>query len=442
MARFFVDTIALDGPDRLPSRFVLRWYGEDPDGYVVGYELRRDGGGWGFTTAQESTFTVTFAPGEQYKDILFELRAVDSQGARTDPPARLVVPLRNSPPVCTIDASVAPPDTTLPALTLSLQISDPDGAETVESLYVRINAGLWIGLSPRHTVLTFVPQNPSAASPTLVYSGTALTPLVTLPTALSLEDTNRIYVRVKDQGGLFSAVDSTRAIYVRRKTGDWLVLDSWTDGSAYAALQPDMGAAWGGGHDYWNLRRPTQRPPLRLPTWLHIWRLYPRVYWLGTSTALSELEGAEALIERYLLGGGRLFVNFPLSASLPASSPIFRWSPVDSIPSSPQNGLLGPGAQVASQVPSWPDLSNGQPFFLSGINPVYPKGTAQPLYLLPTLLQGNGQPWPASSTQVAATAFPGGAPGKYTQVFFILPLHQLGGDRVAFLIALQNAFLP
>ncbi|MCX7607571.1 MAG: hypothetical protein N2170_09980, partial [Bacteroidia bacterium] len=353
IARFFLDSIILEGENRLPSRFTLHWYGEDPDGYVVGFELRMDGGPWKFTTANESTFVVTFLPGEQIKDVIFELRAVDNQGLRTEPPARLRVPLRNSPPSCRIETSVAPPDTTLPAITLSLRIEDLDGVETVDSLYIRVGSGEWVALSPRHTLLTFVPQDPTQVSPTRVYSGTSLTPLLTLSASIALDDTNRIYVRAKDQGGLFSPPDSTRAIYVRRKTADWLVIDSWSDDAARNELASDWQAAWG-RYDYWTLRSSTQRPPLRLPTWLHIWRLYPRIYWLGSISALGELEAAETLIERYLLGGGRLFVNFPLSSSLDKGSPIFRWSPVDSLPSAVQNGLLPPGGAVVAQGGGFP----------------------------------------------------------------------------------------
>jgi hypothetical protein len=32
MARFFVDSIGLEGENRLTSRFKLGWWGEDPDG--------------------------------------------------------------------------------------------------------------------------------------------------------------------------------------------------------------------------------------------------------------------------------------------------------------------------------------------------------------------------------------------------------------------------
>lgn len=441
-ARFFVDTIALDTANRLPSRFVLRWYGDDPDGYVVGYELRANGGAWAFTTAQESTFVVPFAPGELYKDIVFELRAVDNDGLRTDPPARLRVPLRNSPPVCRLDPQVLPPDTTLPVVTLLLRVADPDGAETVESLYVRIGpASPWIAVEPRHTLLTLVPEDPKTSSATLVYSDTRLVPILRVPVPLPLNDTVRFYVRAKDQGGLFSEPDSTRPIYLRRKVGDWLVMDSWNDDGAYGALAPDMAVAWG-SYDYWNLRNATQRVPLRVPTWLHIWRLYPRVCWIGNVTALPDLEASEALIESYLTGGGRLFLNFPLPSSIEARSPVFRFGPMDSIATRPQNGVLASGSPVSSQVGGFPDLSNGLPYFLSGVNPPFPKGTAQVLYTMPSLLQGNGQPWPATGSRVAAAAFPAASPGRYTQVFLILPLHQLGGDRVAFLQALQTAFQP
>ncbi|MCS6894895.1 MAG: hypothetical protein NZZ60_01945 [Bacteroidia bacterium] len=441
LARFFLDSIGLEQEDRLPSRFSLSWSGDDPDGYVVGYELRINGGPWSFTTAQESTFVVSFEPGTQYKDVIFELRAVDNDGLRTEPPARLRVPLRNSPPTCRIDASIAPPDTALIAITLSIVIDDPDGRESVDSVYIRIgSAGSWTPFSPRHTLLTLVPQNPSALSPTLVYVGSSLNPAFTIPTALPLDDTLRLYVRAKDQGGLFSEIDSTNTIFLRRKNSDWLVMDSWTDNTAIDTMDGLFRQAWG-GYDYWNLRRATQRPPLRLPTWLHILRAYPRVYWIGSQPSTEEFEVSETLIEQYLSGGGRLFVNLPLRHDLGESSPIFRWSPADSISKVQQNGLLASGSSVSSTQTGFPNLTNGLPFFMSSINPPYPKGTATIIYEMPNLFQGNGQPWPSSLSRAAAVGFPIGG-GKFRQILCILPVHQLGGDRIAFLTALQNALQP
>ncbi|MEN3040291.1 MAG: hypothetical protein ABDH66_01960 [Bacteroidia bacterium] len=441
IARFFLDSIGLEQENRLPSRFSLRWSGDDPDGFVVGYELRINGGPWNFTTVQESTFVISFEPGVQYKDVIFELRAVDNDGLRTDPPARLRIPLKNSPPICKIDSSIQLPDTTLIAITFSILVDDPDGRETVDSVYIRIGpSGPWVAFSPRYTLLSLVPQNPAAPSPTSVYVGNSLTASFTIPTSLPLDDTLRIYVRSKDQGGLFSEIDSTKRIFLRRKTADWLVLDSWTNSMAIDTLDPLFRQAWG-SYDYWNLRRPTQRPPLKIPTWLHILRAYPRVYWIGSQSTAEEFEASEILIEQYLNQGGRLFVNLPLRSDLGENSPIFRWSPADSISKVQQNGLLAPNSSVNSTQPSFPNLINGLPYYMSAINPPYPKGTAIVLYDMPDLLQGNGQPWPGSLSRAAAVAFPSGA-GKFRQILFILPVHQLGGDRVGFLTALQNAFQP
>ncbi len=443
VARFFVDSIGLSGMDRLPSRFKLAWSGDDPDGYVVGYELRKDGGPWAFTTAQESTFVVTFETGEVEKDITFELRALDNDGLRTEPPVRLQVPLRNTPPTCYIDAVVRLPDTTFPVLTVSLQVDDLDGSETLDSLYVRIGPNSpWRALSPRNTLLSFVSDNPRAVSPTRIYGGTSLTPILTIPEALPLSDTVRLYFRAKDNGNLFSEVDSTKPIYIRPQASDWLVLDGWGDASALANLDPDFTAAWG-SYDHWNLRQVGNLHPLYNPTWIHLFRLYPRIFWLTDQGGFSRLEEVEQVIQTYLNSGGRLFICSQILSTISTFSPIFRWGPMDSISSSVQNGLLAPNAVVAAQEPAFPDLRNGLPYFMSLINPPYVKGTARVLYEMPTLQTGTGQSWPNGFPKSAVLGFPEGTtPGKYRQIFCILPLHQLGGDRIGFLQAVQTAFQP
>ncbi len=446
IVRFFVDSIGLEGENRLTSRFKLGWWGEDPDGYVVGYELRVDGGEWHFTTQQESTFVITFEPGVINKDLIFELRAVDNDGLKTEPPARLRVPLRNSPPTCQLDPSVPLPDTTLPVLTLVLQIDDPDGRETLDSLYLRIGPhGRWWPLPARHTTLTLVPANPRLPSPTRIYSGTTQTPLLTLSDPLPLDDTVRIYFQVRDNARLASPIDSTKPIYIRRQTGPWLVIDNWASDDAIATLTPDLQAAWSEGYDVWNLRSPAQQIPLYNPTWMHLFRLYERILWIGGAEEerFRRLEEVEAVIQTYLLNGGRLLVNSPIRSSVESFSPIFRWGPMDSISSAPQNGLLAPGSPVTPLDAAFPSLSNGLPYFMNLINPPFPKGTAVTLYEMPNLIQGNGQPWPPSLSRAAAVAFPeGSSSSKYRQVFLILPLHQLAGNRVAFLQAINNAFQP
>ena len=58
------DTIIRFGPDRLESEVVLKWWSDDPDGFVSGYEFTFDAEIteatiWTYTERQDSTF----APG-------------------------------------------------------------------------------------------------------------------------------------------------------------------------------------------------------------------------------------------------------------------------------------------------------------------------------------------------------------------------------------------
>ncbi len=446
LARFFVDSIGLEGNNRLTSRFKLGWWGEDPDGYVVGYELRIDGGEWHFTTRQESTFVVNFEPGTIDKDLVFELRAVDNDGLKTEPPARLRVPLRNSPPTCRLDPSAPLPDTTLPAITLVFQVDDPEGRETLDSLYLRIGqSGSWWALPVTQTTFTLVPEDPGRPSPTRIFRGTDPNPLSIRIDPLPLGDTVRLYFRVRDNARLYSPIDSTKLVYIRPQTGPWLVIDNWATDEAINTLTPDFNAAWPEGYDVWNLRSPAQQVPLYNPTWIRLFRLYSRIFWIGGGEPerFRRLEEVEAVIQTYLLNGGRLLVNSPLRNDIEPSSPVFRWGPMDSLSSTTQNGLLASNGPVSPLDAAFPPLSNGLPYFMSLINPPYPKGTAIPLYEMPGLVQGNGQPWPAGLPRAAAVAFPQGTTsGKYRQIFFILPLHQLSGNRIAFLQAVNTAFQP
>jgi hypothetical protein len=116
---------------------------------------------------------------------------------------------------------------------------------------------------------------------------------------------------------------------------------------------------------------------------------------------------------------------------------------MDSISTTVQNGLLAPGGVVDPLDETFPPLSNGLPYYMSLINPPYAKGTAITLYEMPNLIQGNGRPWPSGLSKAAAVAFPeGSTPHKYRLIFFILPLHQLSGDRIAFFQAVNTAFQP
>jgi hypothetical protein len=162
-------------------------------------------------------------------------------------------------------------------------------------------------------------------------------------------------------------------------------------------LASDLTTAWSEGYDVWNLRSSAQQAPLYNPTWIHLFRLYERVFWIGGATEerFRRLEEVEAVIQNYLLAGGRLLVNSPIRSNVEPTSPIFRWGPMDSISSTVQNGLLGPGGAVTPTDAAFPPLSNGLSYFMSLINPPIRKGQHSPCMKCPVwgkVMVSPGQP--------------------------------------------------
>ena len=77
--QFSLKEINLSGENRLNSIVSLTWSGNDPDGYVKGFELSRDGVQWEFTTKQDSTFRFSLIAGSDTADIQLFVRAIDNE---------------------------------------------------------------------------------------------------------------------------------------------------------------------------------------------------------------------------------------------------------------------------------------------------------------------------------------------------------------------------
>lgn len=188
----------------------LYWFGSDPDGEVVGFELRFKNPAapadtqWRFTTRTDSVFTV-FSP-DGYAMPWFEVRAIDDSptprppdaaagsppGARDPSPPRQDFRFRNAPPTVVFTRRLLANDTTYASVTLTWSANDPDG-----------NAGAMRFLVGLDTI-------PAALH---VLSGTT----ATLDTADFKEDGSypptkprTAFIRAIDDGGGASGWDSVR----------------------------------------------------------------------------------------------------------------------------------------------------------------------------------------------------------------------------------------
>ena len=60
------------------SRLTVNWWGDDPDGLVIGYYISWNGNNWTFTTKNDSTFALEI--GASDTNYVFYVAAVDNFG--------------------------------------------------------------------------------------------------------------------------------------------------------------------------------------------------------------------------------------------------------------------------------------------------------------------------------------------------------------------------
>lgn len=433
----FVEEINLTGQDRLNSVVTLYWTGEDRDGYVTGFEVSTDGQSWGFTTATDSTFRFDLPTGLDTVDVTLYVRAVDNAEARDPSPASLLVPLKNQPPVARFDTLVDYPDTVYSVWSTTWTVDDPDGFNTLDSTFVRVNDGPWRPLARSVSYLTFIPVDPASAGPQSlqVFEGPQLSgTAATLPGA-RVGDWNRVYVRARDIAGSFSAIDSTDAFFLRSKTSDLLLIDDHGNSDADQFWREGIAAIYG-SQDRLVLSR--NRPPFWDPTFALILNLYDKVIWYSDGAQNDgqiNLEYASAGLQEFLNSGGKLFVSTKFPAEYndeeyASRSTIFGFTPIQSLTYSEGQARIARDSLVrgTGALSGIAPLVSGS--FITGVDPFVPKIPGD------VILEADITPvggWTGPSSVGAKGSFTN---GETNQVFISVEIHQLNDD-----LAAMNALL-
>ena len=134
------------GLDTTPSRQIVHWWGDDPDGEVAGYYYQ-----WEyqaeplFTTAEYDTFYVPIR--SRYDEFTFRVWAVDDQGLPDPTPAELRFPVFNTPPLISFRYHSNPRVVgnqnvtayTFPTRTFIWDSHDDDGRETITAIYYALD---------------------------------------------------------------------------------------------------------------------------------------------------------------------------------------------------------------------------------------------------------------------------------------------------------------
>lgn len=424
-----VDSIELDEDNRLSSRVNISWWGDDPDGYVEGYEYAisdTSGGNWRFTTRTDSIFILPISPGEDIENVLFAVRAIDNEGAIDPEPASIEFPLRNSDPITELNTLELPPDITYSIASFGWTISDPDGLPTVERTEIAINDTIdgWVEIpieaDDQQELFISVDIRQSGANEGTadIRLGRNYRQTDLQVSGFQFDQVNTFYVRTVDAALAESEIQS-HEWYLKRQTSNVLVLnDDASSGSTenveytlsklsginISADVIDISGGEGFGADG-VVPLSTAFPRIINPTLNRALAKWDHIYWFSNSLQRN-INYAPEILDLFFDNGGTLFFN-TLSRVQSSTNPLLNFLPIRqyvSIDASRgENGFRIQNDYEVRPIESGPVLSYNAGRN-QGIWPFFPFDEEDALYeaeLLKTFVTGNLEAYEGPSTIAA-----------------------------------------
>jgi hypothetical protein len=231
-----VDTIMRSGSNRLSSQVAINWWGTDPDGYVVTYEISFDNISWTKVQVMDSVFTLSLAPGADTGDFRFYVRAVDNSGLTDPSPASLLYPVKNSTPSVTFIFSTGTaqsfsrnPVRTFPVLKYSWDGEDPDGEANLSGFELVWNdtAAIPYLLGKTVSSATFIGVDMTASvTEAEVYPNNDANPAPLRIQGMRLNADNVLYIRSVDLVGAKSAYVAASTVFIKKPVSDILLVNA------------------------------------------------------------------------------------------------------------------------------------------------------------------------------------------------------------------------
>ncbi len=341
----------------------IAWWGDDPDGFVVGFRISFDSVNWGYTTKNDSTFVLSINGTDS--TFRFFVQAVDNFGALSVP-ASNYYPVINTPPYMTFNANTNLPDTTFPVATVLWSGSDPDGNNTISSYYFSLNDTLHYKRLP----------------------GNVNSMTLTKDSGLVLNANNRIYMKAQDNAGAFSPVvslpDTAHHWYVKKVNAKILMIRD--------VPSADLGTAI----DFYNNAFDTLKfdvldiksyggaliPKVINPMFIETLKLFPYVIWTSGNGAnnAANFDLAQNSLPFYLQSGRKLlFTSGFASSNVSSQGNLINFAPVDSITFCSIPFML-PSENFTLGDPSYPLLKPS--IALSSVKGLKISGSVVPIYKL------------------------------------------------------------
>lgn len=397
---FTVDEINLPEGTRLVSQVSISWWGDDPDGYVVGYEFQigDESEPWVFTTRSDSTFVLPIEEGDMDADVRFSVRAVDNDGAVDPNPPSLIFPIRNSPPEIEFARNETPPDSTFRVFSFGWSASDPDGEANLNRIEVALNDSTeWQEVPVDITFLTVRVDDTVVPATSQVFLGRALNSSPLSFDTINMNGENEFYIRAVDNAGAISEV-ITHEWYIRQQTSRILFLNDYfgTNSNDIAQLHLNILADLGLTEiDYMDIsdglatggrRVPFSRAfpdrSLASPTINKMLAEWDHIYWLSDNLD-RHIGYAIEITTEFFDNGGTMFINIP-TKNISPDNPMFQFLPferMEILPSGQQSFIL----QTGSIIEADDDFVDNPPFLSTAGNlisyyPIIPFGESISLF--------------------------------------------------------------
>lgn len=340
----------------------ISWWGDSPQGFVVGYRISFDGINWGFTTKQDSTFFLSIAGSDS--TFKFYVAAVDNLGLIDPTPASNLYPVVNTPPTIAFNYTYSVPDTVFPIVTLLWSANDVDGVATIKNIYYSIN-----------DTNNYRPLPGNLSQMTL-----------TADSGLVLNGNNKVYIKAKDNAGAFSNTsvipDSGKTFYVKKNTARVLFISD-IPGSDLANAQAYYANAMDTvKYDVLDIKSygGALTPKVINPMFIETLKLFKVVIWSGgTGNAgnVANFNLAQSSLPFYKLAGGKiLFTSGFVTQAQAPNGLVNDFVPIDSV-SSCAIGIVFAGT-FNSTIPGYPPLTSTAA--VTGVRNLYFSNPMVPLY--------------------------------------------------------------
>lgn len=432
------DTIIRFGDDRLESEVTLQWWGDDPDGFIVGFEFSfdaviSDATIWQYTTALDSTFILAPPPGADSADFVFHIRAVDNQQNIDPTPASLTIPVKNSPPQVLIIPGLNTPVKSFPALRYFWEGSDPDGLQNLDHYEVCFNdtSGVVVQLAATTSSAIFEAIDPTATNLTCtVYPNGSTSPLAETISGLNGDAWNTFYIRAVDQSNAGSAFIAADSVFIKRVHSSVLLVNGYsttTNEAFYINHLATQGITIVDTMQVFSTVDGsfTQQSADNL-TQGKIFDMFDVIVWFSND-ANNSFSLAQKTTEAFFNSGGKMLMSVYISSSFDPLSNFLDFTPIASLVNPEDTTLiLDLGAGLEPLEADWPALQGTS--IVGIVKPINLQIGATPLYSAALTAKDNLNltftPWTGVSTVIASKA--DGA-GNTNFVISTLELNKLDG---------------